>query len=64
LAGIIRGTFREHSQDGNREAERDRRMSAEVDRDQGGDPLLLHRDAVEAVRDLHGLFVVGDHQDL
>ena len=26
--------------------------------------MFLHRDAVEAVRDFHRLFVVGDHQDL
>ena len=26
--------------------------------------MFLHREAVEAVRDLHRLFVVGNHQDL
>lgn len=46
------------------EAQGWRGVSVEVDGDERGDPLLWHRDAVEAVRDLHRQLVVRDHQDL
>ena len=38
--------------------------SVEAHGNERGDPLLLDRDAVEAVRDFHCFLVVGNHEDL